>query len=38
MFALERIWGQADRGSSYITGTELMVLQLLFTSPSKPHC
>jgi len=36
MFALERIWGQADRSSSYITGTELMVLQHLFT-PSKPH-
>lgn len=36
MFALERIWGQTDRSSSYITGTELTVLQHLFT-PTKPH-
>lgn len=38
MFALERIWGQADCGSSYITSTELTLLQHLFTPSSKPCC
>lgn len=38
MFALERIWGQADRGSSYVTGAELTVLQHLFAPSSKPYC
>lgn len=38
MFALERIWGQADRSSSYITGAELTVLQHLFIPSSKLQC